>query len=190
MHSGFFRFADEIWRCLLQVAKLWVASCKDQEVGEESWSWKQVPLGRSSGLVWSLWSPWLCVDPAGKQEWGALTFLLAKVWRSCAWKVPDSELHSMLLIVRTSSPFLGIRKKILTYFNGSVALKILSSALGLKTVSCFLHRSLKPLSCYLCKPVSILKAITSRHHVKLLHAGVGNISSHIRWVMKFYCRIF
>lgn len=164
---------------------------KSWEVGEGCRSWKQVHLGSSSGLAWSLSSsPWLYVDPTGKQEWEALTLLLAKVLMSCAWKVPDSALHSMLLIVRTSSPFLGIRKKILTYFNGSVAHKIFSSALGLKTMSYFLHRSPKPLSCYLCKPLSILKVITSRHWVELLCVGVGSISSHIRWVIKLYCRIF
>lgn len=162
---------------------------KTWEVGEGCWCWKQVPLESSSGLAWSLGSSWLYVDPADKQEWGALTFLLAKVLMSCAWKVPDSALHSTLLIVRTSSPFLGIRKMILTYFNGSVALKIFSSALGLKTMSYFLPRSPKPLSCYLCKPVSVLKVVTSRHWVELVRVGVGSISSYIRWVMKFYCRI-
>lgn len=47
-------------------------------------------------------------------------------------KVPDSALHSTLLIVRTSSPFLGISKKILTYFYSSAAVKVFSSALGEK----------------------------------------------------------
>lgn len=153
MHSGFFCFAAVI---------LSKHPVKNWELGEGCRSWKQVTLGSSSGLAWSLWSaPWLFVDPTGKQEWGALTFLLAKVLMSCAWKVPDSALRSTLSIVRTSSPILGIRKKILTYFNESVALKIFSSALGLKTVSYFPHRSPKPLSCYLCKPVSVLRAITS-----------------------------
>lgn len=177
-----------MWRCLPQVSKLWVASCKDWEVGKGCWSWKQVPSGSNPGLVWSLWSSWLYVDPTGKQEWGALTSLLAKVLMSCAWKVPDSAPHSTLLIVRTSSPFLGIRKKFLTYFNASVALKIFSSALGLKTMSYFLHRSPNPLSSYLCKPVSVLKVMTSGHYGELLHVGVG-VSSYIRWVMKLYCRI-
>lgn len=113
-----------------------------------------------AGIAWSLCFPPLTVRGSNWQV--GVGSNSASRWKKSWWaalgKGPGSALHSPLLIGRTPSPFLGISRKILTYFNGSVAVKILSPALGYKAVlllptdvSC--TPSLLPLrNCFRCQP--------------------------------------